>query len=58
MSQQTPTRNITVSVLAARDKIQQAQFALQTATSITEHYEQYFGIEYPLPKQGPHIIFI
>ena len=51
-SEQTVTNNITVSVIAARDKLDQADFALHTATQITEHYEEYFGIKYPLPKQG------
>ena len=51
-SEQTKTNNITVSVIAAKDKLDQADFALHTATEITEHYEDYFGIKYPLPKQG------
>ena len=51
-SEQTVTNNITVSVIAAQDKLDQADFALHTATQITEHYEEYFGIKYPLPKQG------
>ena len=51
-SEQTPTHNITVSVIAAKDKLDQADFALHTAAKITEHYEKYFGIRYPLPKQG------
>jgi len=50
-SEQTPTHNITVSVIAAKDKLDQADFALHTAAKITEHYEKYFGIRYPLPKQ-------
>ena len=29
----------------------QAEFALRTAVNITEFYEKYFGIGYPLPKQ-------
>ena len=51
-SEQTVTNNITVSVIAAEDKLDQADFALHTAVQITEHYEEYFGIKYPLPKQG------
>ena len=51
-SEQTKTNNITVSVIAAKEKLDQADFALHTATEITEHYEEYFGIRYPLPKQG------
>ena len=48
----TKTNNITVKVAVAEDKLEQADFALKTATNITEYYEQYFGIKYPLPKQG------
>lgn len=43
--------NITVSVIAAEEKIDQAKFALDQATQITENYEEFFGIPYPLPKQ-------
>ena len=50
----TKTNNITVKVAVAEDKLEQADFALKTATNITEYYEQYFGIKYPLPKQGTH----
>ena len=50
----TKTNNITVKVAVAEDKLEQADFALRTATNITEFYEQYFGIKYPLPKQGRH----
>ena len=48
----TKTNNITVKVAVAEDKLEQADFALKTATNITEYYEHYFGIPYPLPKQG------
>ena len=48
----TKTNNISVKVAVAEDKLEQADFALKTATNITEYYEQYFGIGYPLPKQG------
>jgi len=47
---QTDT-NITISVIAAKDKIDQAEFALEQATLITQNYEKYFGVPYPLPKQ-------
>jgi len=43
--------NITIRVIAAKDKIDQAKFALDQATKITENYEKFFGIPYPLPKQ-------
>lgn len=50
-SSQTVTNNITVSVIAAEGKIEQAQFALEMATKITDYYEVFFGVKYPLPKQ-------
>ena len=56
-AEQTKTNNITVSVIVAQDKLDQADFALHTATKITEHYEEYFGIKYPLPKQGKTLSF-
>jgi len=43
--------NVTIRVIAASDKIGQANFALDQATKITENYEKYFAIRYPLPKQ-------
>ena len=52
VTKQTPTNKINVSVIAAKNKIDQTQFALDAAVNITDYYEQYFGIRYPLPKQG------
>ena len=48
---QTPTNNISVSVIAAPGKIDQTDFALEAAVNITDYYEEYFGVKYPLPKQ-------
>ena len=50
----TKTNNITVKVAVAEDKLEQATFALKTAANITDYYEKYFGIKYPLPKQGKY----
>ena len=47
----TPTNNISVSVIAAPGKIDQTNFALEAAVNLTDYYEQYFGVRYPLPKQ-------
>ena len=47
----TPTNNISVSVIAAPGKIDQTNFALEAAVNLTDYYEQYFGVKYPLPKQ-------
>ena len=51
MTKMTPTNNISVSVIAAPGKIDQTEFALDAAVNLTDYYEQYFGIRYPLPKQ-------
>ena len=50
-TKRTPTNNINVSVIAAPDKIDQTEFALKAAVELTDYYEKYFGINYPLPKQ-------
>lgn len=41
-----------VSVYVNPEKLNQAHYALEAAIKILEFYEQYFGIYYPLPKQG------
>lgn len=41
-----------VSIYAVPDKIHQADYALDTAVTLLEFYEDYFRIPYPLPKQG------
>ena len=50
----TPTNNISVSVIAAENKIDQTKFALDAAVELTDYYEKYFGVKYPLPKQGSY----
>ena len=50
-TKQTPTNNISVSVIASNDKIDQTSFALDTAVAITDYYEKFFKVKYPLPKQ-------
>ncbi|XP_064596081.1 endoplasmic reticulum aminopeptidase 2-like [Liolophura sinensis] len=42
---------VMVRVFAPTDVIQQARFALDTAIQILDHYDTFFGIKYPLPKQ-------
>lgn len=49
---QHTARNITVSVYAPNELLPQANFALSIATQMMDHYEDYFGVPYPLPKQG------
>lgn len=48
----TTSKGISVSVYAPPDLIPQAEFALHTAISMMDHYEGFFGVDYPLPKQG------
>ena len=43
---------VNVSVIASRDKIGQAKFALDSAAKIMDFYDEFFGVKYPLPKQG------
>ncbi|XKL69322.1 hypothetical protein PGB90_007091 [Kerria lacca] len=45
------SKGISVSVYAPTDLLPQANFALDTATKMMEHYEEFFGVPYPLPKQ-------
>ncbi|XP_046689288.1 LOW QUALITY PROTEIN: endoplasmic reticulum aminopeptidase 2-like [Homalodisca vitripennis] len=45
------SRDVSVSVYAPPDLIPQAKFALDTAVSMMDHYEDFFGVDYPLPKQ-------
>ena len=43
---------VNVSVIASKDKISQAEFALGAATKLMDYYADFFGIPYPLQKQG------
>ena len=45
-------KGVNVSVIASRDKIGQAKFALESAANIMDFYDDFFGVKYPLPKQG------
>ena len=45
-------KGVNVSVIASRDKIDQANFALDSAAKIMDFYDDFFGVKYPLPKQG------
>ena len=49
-------KGVNVSVIAARDKIGQAKFALDSAAKIMDFYDDFFGVKYPLPKQGMSFI--
>ncbi|XP_024220191.2 endoplasmic reticulum aminopeptidase 1 isoform X1 [Halyomorpha halys] len=44
-------RGVSVAVYSPPDLLKQAKFALDTATAMMDHYERYFNVNYPLPKQ-------
>ncbi|XP_053386790.1 endoplasmic reticulum aminopeptidase 1-like [Mercenaria mercenaria] len=44
-------RDVMVRVFAPKDSIHAAHFALETAVKVIDHYEDFFGVPYPLPKQ-------
>lgn len=50
-------KGVNVSVIAAEDKIGQAGFALDSAVAIMDYYHDFFGVPYPLPKQGPNFVY-
>ena len=39
-------------VYAPPDKVEQTQYALDIGINITNYYEDYFQLDYPLPKLG------
>lgn len=39
---------------AVPDKINQTEYALNAAIKLLDFYDDYFGIPYPLPKQGQY----
>lgn len=45
-------RNISVSVYASEAMLPQARYAVTTAARIMDYFESFFGVHYPLPKQG------
>lgn len=47
-------RNISVSVYAAEAMLPQAKYAVTTAARTMDYFESFFGVHYPLPKQGRH----
>ncbi|XP_023658798.2 endoplasmic reticulum aminopeptidase 2-like isoform X1 [Paramormyrops kingsleyae] len=46
---------VKVSVYAVPEKWDQTHHALEVAVKLLEFYESYFGISYPLPKQGKNV---
>ena len=46
------------SVYATKDQIDGVEYALQIGRNISNFFENYFGVNYPLPKQGTFIILL
>ena len=44
-------RGIVVNVWAPKDQISQAKFAIEIAPKILDRYEDFFNVQFPLPKQ-------
>ncbi|TSM28089.1 Endoplasmic reticulum aminopeptidase 1 [Bagarius yarrelli] len=42
---------VQISIYTVPEKINQAEYALNTAVKLLDFYDEYFGIPYPLPKQ-------
>lgn len=51
-------KKVSVSVYAPNEMISQASFALLTAADAMDYYEEFFGVPYPLPKQGKLNLFL
>lgn len=49
-------RNISVSVYTTESMLPQARYAVDIATRTMDYFESFFGVHYPLPKQGTMII--
>lgn len=47
-------KNFELRVFATPEQLNKVDLAVKVAKGVTEHYIQYFGIEYPLPKLGEY----
>jgi hypothetical protein len=47
-------KQIDVAIHTPPGLLSQAQFALETAVQLMDYYDEFFGVPYPLPKQGEH----
>lgn len=43
---------ISVSVYAPQHQLHRVEFALETATTLMDFFENFFNVSYSLPKQG------
>lgn len=50
--QEKTSKGVTVSIYAPPHLISQAKFGLSVATRLLDFYQGFFGVPYPLPKQG------
>ena len=48
------TACVQVRVFAPEDQINQAHYAVEVAVKVLNYYNDFFGVDYPLPKQGMH----
>lgn len=46
------TKGVEVSIYTPPGLLSQANFALQSAVQVMDYYDEFFGVPYPLPKQG------
>lgn len=49
-------RGVSVSIYTPPSFISQASFALHTAIHVMDYFEDFFGLPYPLPKQGQLVL--
>lgn len=57
ISEQTE-KGVSISVYTPPPFVSQANFALETAIHIMDYFEDFFGVPYPLPKQGKFLIIL
>jgi aminopeptidase N len=48
-------KNVEVAIHTPHGLLNQAHFALQTAVQLMDYYDDFFGVAYPLPKQGKYL---
>lgn len=49
-------KGIEVAIHTPPGLLPQATFALQSAVQVMDYYDEFFGVEYPLPKQGTWVV--
>jgi glutamyl aminopeptidase len=51
----TVTQGFPLSVYSTPAQLNKTKYAVEVAVNIIEHYIQYFGIPFPLPKLGEYL---